>query len=124
MRAKEFHELLRARDNDHSILAPEAHIKHIQFRGESRYLGFSSGLKGLRRMPWHPKAPGRFSLEAPASSQPLEPPASCQRKLRCQRSSHRRNGPSRKSGTRPDRPSGFLVDRCACQSRHRGWHER
>jgi adenylylsulfate reductase subunit A len=40
MRAKDLHELLRAWENDHRILAAEAHMKHIQFREESRYPGF------------------------------------------------------------------------------------
>jgi adenylylsulfate reductase subunit A len=41
MRAKDLHELLRAWENYHRILAAEAHMKHIQFREESRYPGFS-----------------------------------------------------------------------------------
>jgi adenylylsulfate reductase subunit A len=40
MRAKDLHELLRAWENHHRILAAEAHLKHIQFREESRYPGF------------------------------------------------------------------------------------
>jgi adenylylsulfate reductase subunit A len=40
MRAKDLHELLRAWENYHRILAGEAHMKHIQFREESRYPGF------------------------------------------------------------------------------------
>ncbi|MGB5737349.1 MAG: adenylyl-sulfate reductase subunit alpha [Thiohalocapsa sp.] len=40
MRAKDLHELLRAWENDHRILTAEAHMKHIQFREESRYPGF------------------------------------------------------------------------------------
>ena len=32
MRAKDLHELLRAWENYHRILAAEAHMKHIQFR--------------------------------------------------------------------------------------------
>jgi adenylylsulfate reductase subunit A len=40
MRAKDLHELLRAWENYHRILAAEAHMKHIQFREESRYPGF------------------------------------------------------------------------------------
>ena len=40
MRAKDLHELLRAWENYHRILTAEAHIKHIQFREESRYPGF------------------------------------------------------------------------------------
>ena len=40
MRAKDLHELLRAWENHHRILSAEAHLKHIQFREESRYPGF------------------------------------------------------------------------------------
>ncbi|MHB8623835.1 MAG: adenylyl-sulfate reductase subunit alpha [Sulfuricaulis sp.] len=40
MRAKDLHELLRAWENYHRILAAEAHMKHIQFREETRYPGF------------------------------------------------------------------------------------
>jgi adenylylsulfate reductase subunit A len=40
MRAKDLHELLRAWENCHRILTAEAHMKHIQFREESRYPGF------------------------------------------------------------------------------------
>ncbi len=40
MRAKDLHELLRAWENYHRILAAEAHMKHIEFRKESRYPGF------------------------------------------------------------------------------------
>ncbi len=40
LRAKDLHELLRAWENQHRILAAEAHLKHLQFREESRYPGF------------------------------------------------------------------------------------
>ena len=40
MRAKDLHELLRAWENFHRIMAAEAHMKHIQFREETRYPGF------------------------------------------------------------------------------------
>jgi adenylylsulfate reductase subunit A len=40
MRAKDLHELLRAWENFHRIIAAEAHMKHIQFREETRYPGF------------------------------------------------------------------------------------
>ncbi len=40
MRAKDLHELLRAWENYHRILAAEAHMKHIQFRQETRYPGY------------------------------------------------------------------------------------
>jgi adenylylsulfate reductase subunit A len=40
MRAKDLHELLRAWENFHRVLTAEAHMKHIQFREESRYPGF------------------------------------------------------------------------------------
>ncbi len=40
MRAKDLHELLRAWENYHRILAAEAHMKHIQFREETRYPGY------------------------------------------------------------------------------------
>jgi adenylylsulfate reductase subunit A len=40
MRAKDLHELLRAWENYHRIIAAEAHMKHIQFRKETRYPGF------------------------------------------------------------------------------------
>ncbi|CAK0768107.1 Adenylylsulfate reductase subunit alpha [Gammaproteobacteria bacterium] len=39
MRAKDLHELLRAWENDPRILTAAAHLKHIQFREESRYPG-------------------------------------------------------------------------------------
>ena len=40
MRAKDLHELLRAWENYHRILTAYAHMKHIQFREESRYPGY------------------------------------------------------------------------------------
>jgi adenylylsulfate reductase subunit A len=40
MRAKDLHELLRAWENYHRVLAAYAHMKHIQFRQESRYPGY------------------------------------------------------------------------------------
>jgi adenylylsulfate reductase subunit A len=40
MRAKDLHELLRAWENYHRIITAEAHMKHIEFRQESRYPGF------------------------------------------------------------------------------------
>jgi len=40
MRARDLHELLRAWENYHRIIAAEAHMKHIQFREESRYPGY------------------------------------------------------------------------------------
>jgi len=40
MRAKDLHELLRAWENYHRIIAAEAHMRHIQFREESRYPGY------------------------------------------------------------------------------------
>jgi adenylylsulfate reductase subunit A len=40
MRAKDLHELLRAWENYYRIIIAEAHMKHIQFREESRYPGF------------------------------------------------------------------------------------
>lgn len=40
MRAKDLHELLRAWENYHRVLTAECHMKHIQFREESRYPGF------------------------------------------------------------------------------------
>jgi adenylylsulfate reductase subunit A len=40
MRAKDLHELLRAWENYHRIITAEAHMKHIQFREETRYPGF------------------------------------------------------------------------------------
>ena len=40
MRAKDLHELLRAWENYHRIVAAWAHMKHIQFRQESRYPGY------------------------------------------------------------------------------------
>jgi len=40
MRAKDLHELLRAWENYHRILAAEAHMKHIQYRLETRYPGY------------------------------------------------------------------------------------
>ena len=40
MRTKDLHELLRAWENYHRILAAEAHMQHIKFRQESRYPGY------------------------------------------------------------------------------------
>jgi adenylylsulfate reductase, subunit A len=40
LRAKDLHELLRAWENTHRLLTAEAHMKHIQFREETRYPGF------------------------------------------------------------------------------------
>ena len=40
MRAKDLHELLRAWENYHRIVAAECHMKHIQFREETRYPGY------------------------------------------------------------------------------------
>ncbi|MDH3527457.1 MAG: adenylyl-sulfate reductase subunit alpha [Gammaproteobacteria bacterium] len=40
LRAKDLHELLRAWENFHRLLAAFAHMKHIQFREESRYPGY------------------------------------------------------------------------------------
>ncbi len=40
MRAKDLHELLRAWENYHRIVAAEAHMRHIQFRKETRYPGY------------------------------------------------------------------------------------
>mgnify|MGYP003395057452 CR=1 FL=1 len=37
---EDLHELLRAWENYHRIITAEAHMKHIQFREESRYPGF------------------------------------------------------------------------------------
>lgn len=40
LRARDLHELLRAWENYHRIVTAEAHMKHIQFRQETRYPGF------------------------------------------------------------------------------------
>ncbi|GMQ76065.1 MAG: adenylyl-sulfate reductase subunit alpha [Gammaproteobacteria bacterium] len=40
MRAKDLHELLRAWENYHRLFAAFAHMKHIQFREETRYPGY------------------------------------------------------------------------------------
>jgi adenylylsulfate reductase subunit A len=40
MRAKDLHELLRAWENYHRLVAAYAHMKHIQFRQETRYPGY------------------------------------------------------------------------------------
>jgi adenylylsulfate reductase subunit A len=40
MRAKDLHELMRAWENYHRIVAAEAHLRHIMFREETRYPGF------------------------------------------------------------------------------------
>ena len=40
MAAGDLHELVRAWENYHRIICVEAHIRHIQFREESRYPGF------------------------------------------------------------------------------------
>ena len=40
MRAKDLHELLRAWENYHRLITAFAHMKHIQFREETRYPGY------------------------------------------------------------------------------------
>lgn len=40
MRAKDLHELMRAWENYHRLIAAYAHMKHIQFREETRYPGY------------------------------------------------------------------------------------
>ena len=40
MRAKDLHELLRAWENYHRIIAAECHMQHIKFREETRYPGY------------------------------------------------------------------------------------
>ena len=40
MRARDLHELLRAWENYHRLIAAYAHMKHIQFREETRYPGY------------------------------------------------------------------------------------
>lgn len=40
LRAKDLHELLRAWENRHRIVAAEAHVRHLRFREETRYPGF------------------------------------------------------------------------------------
>jgi len=40
MRAKDLHELLRAWENYHRIIAAECHMQHIRFRQETRYPGY------------------------------------------------------------------------------------
>ena len=40
MRAKDLHELLRAWENYHRMITATAHMKHIQFRQETRYPGY------------------------------------------------------------------------------------
>ncbi len=40
LRAKDLHELMRAWENYHRLWTAEAHLRHIQFREETRYPGF------------------------------------------------------------------------------------
>jgi adenylylsulfate reductase, subunit A len=40
MRARDLHELLRAWENTHRVIVAEAHMRHIQFRQETRYPGY------------------------------------------------------------------------------------
>jgi adenylylsulfate reductase subunit A len=40
LRAKDLHELLRAWENYHRLRTAETHLRHIQFREETRYPGF------------------------------------------------------------------------------------
>jgi adenylylsulfate reductase subunit A len=40
LRAKDLHELMRAWENFHRVWAAELHLRHIQFREETRYPGF------------------------------------------------------------------------------------
>ncbi|KAF0118281.1 MAG: dissimilatory adenylylsulfate reductase alpha subunit precursor [Rhodospirillaceae bacterium] len=40
LKAKDLHELLRAWENYHRLRTAEAHLRHIQFREETRYPGF------------------------------------------------------------------------------------
>ncbi len=54
MRAKDLHELMRAWENYHRIIAAEAHLRHIMFREETRYPGFyyRADFPGLNEGEW------------------------------------------------------------------------
>lgn len=54
MRAKDLHELMRAWENYHRIIAAEAHLRHILFREETRYPGFyyRADFPGLNEAEW------------------------------------------------------------------------
>ncbi len=55
MRAKDLHELMRAWENYHRVWAGELHLRHIQFRTETRYPGFyyRSDFPDLNEDDWH-----------------------------------------------------------------------
>jgi len=55
MRAKDLHELMRAWENYHRVWAGELHLRHIQFRTETRYPGFyyRSDFPDLNEADWH-----------------------------------------------------------------------
>jgi len=55
MRAKDLHELMRAWENYHRVWAGELHLRHIQYRTETRYPGFyyRSDFPDLNEEDWH-----------------------------------------------------------------------
>ena len=65
MRAKDLHELLRAWENYHRVWTGEAHLRHIQFREETRYPGFfyRSDFPDLDEENWHCFVNSRFDPE-------------------------------------------------------------
>ncbi len=40
LQARDLHELLRAWENYHRLIAAECHMRHIKFREETRYPGY------------------------------------------------------------------------------------
>ncbi len=55
LRAKDLHELMRAWENFHRLWAAELHLRHIQFREETRYPGFfyRADFPDLDEENWH-----------------------------------------------------------------------
>jgi adenylylsulfate reductase subunit A len=62
LRAKDLHELLRAWENYHRMWTAECHLRHIQFREETRYPGFfyRADFPDLDEENWHCFVNSRF----------------------------------------------------------------
>jgi adenylylsulfate reductase subunit A len=68
LRAKDLHELLRAWENYHRLWAAECHLRHIQFREETRYPGFyyRADFPDLNEEDWHCFVNSRYDPETGA----------------------------------------------------------
>ncbi len=65
LRAKDLHELLRAWENYHRLWTAELHLRHIQFREETRYPGFyyRADFEALDEENWHCFVNSRYDPE-------------------------------------------------------------